>query len=128
MNLKVFCVSFVNLLVALAVNSANASSSDEHKYLIQSEKAYKEDDYYKSDYLIAKHLGYEYADQVKAIETITKRRPKATAYVDGSYSDKFLRFFFGLSLNQWGSKVSDKQKNILIKINSNRGQYVSVWG
>ena len=98
MNLKVFCVSFVNLLVALAVNSANASSSNEHRYLINSEKAYKQGDYYKSDFLIAKHLGYEYSNQVKAIETITKRRPKATAYIDGSYSEKFLRFFFGLML------------------------------
>ena len=128
MNLKVLCVSFINLLVALAVYSANASPSGEDKYLIQSEKAYKDGDYYKSDYLIAKHLGNEYANQVKAIETITKRKPKATAYIDGSYSKKFLRFFFGLSLNQWGSKISDKQNNILVKINSNKNQYVSVWG
>ena len=128
MNLKVLCVSFINLLVALAVYSANASPSGEDKYLIQSEKAYKDGDYYKSDYLIAKHLGNEYANQVKAIETITKRKPKATAYIDGSYSNKFLRFFFGLSLNQWGSKISDKQNNILVKINSNKNQYVSVWG
>ena len=52
MKLKVVFISLLNLLVALAVNSANASPSDEFKYLIQSEKAYKEGDYYKSDYLI----------------------------------------------------------------------------
>ena len=128
MNLKVLCVSFINLLIALAVNPANASPNYNYQFLIQSEKAYKEGDYYKSDYLIAKHLGYENANQVKAIETITKRRPKATAYIDGSYSNKFLRFFFGLSLNQWGSKISDNKNNILVKINSNKNQYVSVWG
>ena len=32
MNLKVFYVSFINLLVALAVTAANASPSNEHKY------------------------------------------------------------------------------------------------
>ena len=128
MKLKIFYFSFISFLVALAVNSANASPSDEFKYLIQSEKAYKEGNYLKSDYLIARHLGYEYANQLKAIETIDKRKSKATAYIDGSYSDKFFRFFFGLSLNQWGSKISDKQNNILVKINSIKDQYVSVWG
>ena len=128
MKIKSPCFSFIYLLVALAVHAANASPSDHYKYLIESENTYKEGDYYKSDYLIAKYLGYEYADQFKAIETITKRIPKATSYIDGSYSEKFLRFFFGLSFNQWGSKISDKQNNILVKINSNKGQYVSVWG
>ena len=73
-------------------------------------------------------MGQEYANQLKVIETIDKRRPKATAYIDGSYSDNFFRFFFGLSLNQWGSKISDKQNNMLVKINSIKDQYVSVWG
>jgi len=63
MKLKVFYFSFINLLVALAVNSANASPSDDFKYLIQSKKAYKAGDCYKSDYLIARHLGHEYANQ-----------------------------------------------------------------
>ena len=128
MYLKVLRVLFINLLVALAVYSANASPSIENKYLIESEKAYKNGDYYKSDYFIAKHLGFEGANQIKAIETITKRKPKATAYIDGSYSNEFLRYFFGLSLNQWGSKISDKQNNILVKINKFNNQYVSVWG
>ena len=114
--------SVMSGIMLLVTCIANASPSNDNEYLIDSEKAYKEGDYYKSDYLIAKHLGYEYANQVKAIETITKRRPKATAYIDGSYSEKFLRFFFGLSLNQWGSKISDKQNNILIKINSNKNK------
>ena len=34
MMLKVVFISMLNLLVALAVNSANASPSDEFKYLI----------------------------------------------------------------------------------------------
>jgi len=97
MKIKAVYFSFIYLLVALAVNAANASPSDHYKYLIESEKAYKEGDYYKSDYLIAKHLGYEYADQVKAIETITKRRPKATSYIDGSYSETLLYCSVSLS-------------------------------
>ena len=32
MNLKVFCVSFINLLVALAVPAANASPFNKNKY------------------------------------------------------------------------------------------------
>ena len=128
MNLKVLCVSFINLLVALAVNSANASSYDEHKFLTQSETAYANGKYFKSDYLIARYLGDEYANQRKVVDTIDKRIPKPTAYLNGSYSNKFLKFFFGTSLNQWRSKLIDKQNNILVKINSIEDQYVSVWG
>jgi len=129
MNLKVLCVSFISLLVALAVNPANASpSSNEDIFLTESKKAYENGDYYKADYLIARHLGSEHSNQLKVIETIDIRKPKPTSYIDGSYSNKFLRFFFGISLNQWGSKLSDKQDNILVKINSVKNQYVSVWG
>ena len=38
-----------------------------------------------------------------------------------------MRFFFGLSFNQWGSKISDKNNNILVKVNAFKNQYVSVW-
>ncbi len=127
MYLKVFCISFINLLVALAVNSANASPSNEYQYLIESEKAYKNGDYSRSDYLIASYLGKKNANQIKTLETISKRKPRATAYIDGSYSNEFLRFFFGLSFNQWGSKISDKNNNILVKVNAFKNQYVSVW-
>ena len=93
MSLKVLCVSFINLLVALAVNSANASPYDEHKFLTQSETAYANGKHFKSDYLIARYLGDEYANQRKVVDTIDKRIPKPTAYLNGSYSNKFLRFF-----------------------------------
>jgi len=128
MKIKAVYFSFIYLLVALAVHTANASPSYQNKYLIESENAYKEGDYYKSDYLIAKYLGIEGANPLKAIDTISKRKQKATAYIDGSYSNKFLTYFFGLSLNQWGSKISDKEDNILVKINSFNNQYVSIWG
>ena len=55
MKIKAIYFSFIYLLVALAVHAANASPSDHYKYLIESENAYKEGDYYKSDYLIAKY-------------------------------------------------------------------------
>jgi len=128
MKFKLFFISLLNLLIALAVNPANASPSDKYKFLTQSEKYYKNGEYFKADYFIARYLGDEYANQRKVVETIDKRIPKPTAYLNGSYSNKFLSFFFGISLNQWGSKLSDKKNNILIKINSVENQYVSIWG
>ena len=56
MNLKVFCVSFINLLVALAVPAANASPSNPESFLSQSTIEYKNSNFYKSDYLIAKYF------------------------------------------------------------------------
>lgn len=128
MKLKIFFISLLNLLVALAVNPANASPNDKLKYLKLSEEAFKKGDFYKSDYLVAKYLGDEYANQVKALEIISKRNLKPTSLIDGSYSDEFLRFFFGRSLTQWGSMISDRDNNILVKMNSNKSQYVSIWG
>ena len=55
MNLKVFYVSFINLLVALAVPAANASPSNPESLLTQSSMEYKNSKFYKSDYLIAKY-------------------------------------------------------------------------
>ncbi len=57
MNLKVFFASFINLLVALAVPTANASPSNPESLLSQSSVEYKNSKFYKSDYLIAKYLG-----------------------------------------------------------------------
>ena len=61
MKIKAVYFSFIYLLVALAVHAANASPSDHYKYLIESENAYKEGDYYKSDYLITKYLSFRNA-------------------------------------------------------------------
>ena len=46
MSLKVLCVSFINLLVALAVNSANASPYKDENLLLRSIEAYKEKKFY----------------------------------------------------------------------------------
>ena len=54
MKLKVFFASFINLLVALAVPTANASPSNPESLLAQSFVEYKNSKFYKSDYLIEK--------------------------------------------------------------------------
>jgi hypothetical protein len=130
MKIKAVYFSFIYLLVALAVNTANASPSDYNQYLIESENAYKEGDYYKSDYLIAKYLGNENPNISNIIQTIHKRKkkPTPTSFIDGEYSNEFLQFFFTRPLYQWGSQKSDDDNNIIVKINRNENQYVSVWG
>ena len=130
MSLKVLCVSFINLLVALAVNSANASPYKDENLLLRSIEAYKEKKFYKSDYLIAKYLGDANANRLNAIDAIQKResKPKPTSFIDGDYSRETLQFFFNRTLNQWGSQKNDKEDNILVKINSNGNYYISVWG
>ena len=130
MNLKVFYVSFINLLVALAVFAANASPSKNENFLLKSLEEFKKGNYQKSDYLIAKYLGDVNSDRIDAINIIQKRKVKQspTSFIDGEYSDNFLQFFFTRTLNQWGSQKNDTDDNILVKINSNNNQYVSVWG
>lgn len=130
MKIKAVHFSFIYLLVALAVHAANASPSDHYKYLIESENAYKEGDYYKSDYLIAKYLGSENPNISNVIKTIHKRKkkPTPTSFIDGEYSNEFLQFFFTRPLYQWGSQKSDDDNNIIVKINGSENQYVSVWG
>ena len=87
MNLKVFCVSFINLLVALAVPAANASPSNPESLLTQSSMEYKNSKFYKSDYLIAKYLGSKNPNIRKVINTIYKRKRKQTptSFIDGEY-------------------------------------------
>ena len=128
MSLKVLCVSFINLLVALAVNSANASPYKDENLLLRSIEAYKEKKFYKSDYLIAKYLSDANANRLNAIDAIQKResKPKPTSFIDGDYSRETLQFFFNRTLNQWGSQKDDKEDNILVKINSNDDHYISV--
>lgn len=130
MNLKVFCVSFINLLVALAVPAANASPSNLESLLSQSSIEYKKSNFHKSDYLIAKYLGSENANITDAINTIYDRKTKQTptSFIDGEYSNEFLQFFFTRTLHQWGSNKNDDDDNILVKINGSQNQYVSVWG
>jgi len=130
MKIKAVYFSFIYLLVALAVHAANASPLDHNKYLIESENAYKEGDYYKSDYLIAKYLGSENPNISNVIKTIHKRKkkPTPTSFIDGEYSNEFLQFFFTRPLYQWGSQKSDDDNNIIVKINGSENQYVSVWG
>ena len=130
MKIKAVYFSFIYLLVALAVHAANASPSDHNQYLIESENAYKEGDYYKSDYLIAKYLGSENPNISNVIKTIHKRKkkPTPTSFIDGEYSNEFLQFFFTRPLYQWGSQKSDDDNNIIVKINGSENQYVSVWG
>ena len=130
MNLKVFCVSFINLLVALAVPAANASPSNPENLLSQSTIEYKNSNFYKSDYLIAKYLGTGNSNITNVIKTIHKRKskPTPTSFIDGQYSNEFLQFFFTRPLHQWGAKKSDDDDNILVKINGSENQYVSVWG
>ena len=130
MNLKVFCVSFINLLVALAVPAANASPSNPENLLAQSSVEYKNSKFYKSDYLIAKYLGSKNPNIRNVINTIYKRKRKQTptSFIDGEYSNEFLQFFFTRPLHQWGSQKNDDDDNILVKINGNKNHYVSVWG
>ena len=70
MNLKVFCISFINLLVALAVSTANASPLNPKNLLLQSSIENKKSNIYKSDYLIAKYLGSENENITNAINNI----------------------------------------------------------
>ena len=130
MNLKVFCVSFINLLVALAVPAANASPSNPESFLSQSTIEYKNSNFYKSDYLIAKYLATENSNITNVIKTIHKRKskPTPTSFIDGEYSNEFLQFFFTRPLHQWGSQKNDDDNNILVKINGSQNYYVSVWG
>ena len=92
MNLKVFYVSFINLLVALAVTAANASPSNPENLLAQSSIEYKKSNFHKSDYLIAKYLGSENANMIDAINTVYDRKTKQTptSFIDGEYSNEFL--------------------------------------
>lgn len=130
MNLKLFKISFINLLVALTVCAANASPSKNENFLLKSLQEYKKGNYQSSDYLIAKYLGDVESNRLDAIKIIQKRqiKPSPTSFIDGEYSNNFLQFFFTRTLNQWGSQKNDKDDNILVKINSSNNQYVSVWG
>ena len=57
MNLKVFYVSFINLLVALVVNSTNALSNPNNKYLDLAKESYINQNYAEGDFYIARYLG-----------------------------------------------------------------------
>ena len=57
MNLKVFYVSFINLLVALAVYSANAQTNPNDKYLEIAKENYINKKYKKGDFYVARYLG-----------------------------------------------------------------------
>ena len=129
MKIQSLCFSFIYLLVALAVSSANASPSNSDSLLNESSEAYNNSNFYKSDYLIAKHLGSESPNISNVIKTIHKRKkkPTPTSFIDGEYSNEFLQFFFTRPLHQWGSQKSDDDDNILVKINGSENQYVSVW-
>ena len=81
MKIQSLCFSFIYLLVALAVSSANASPSNSDSLLNESSEAYNNSNFYKSDYLIAKHLGSESPNISNVIKTIHKRKKKANTYI-----------------------------------------------
>ena len=56
MNLKVLYVSFINLLVALVVNSTNAHSNPNEKYLDLAKQSYINQNYARGDFYIARYL------------------------------------------------------------------------
>ena len=68
MYLKVFYFSFINLLVALAVYSANASPSIENKYLIESEKAYKNEIFLDNQFELKPDYGFYYREKIGLFE------------------------------------------------------------
>ena len=90
MYLKVFCISFINLLVALAVNSANASPSNEYQYLIESEKNYPVSFNGKTKFTINLSLELDVNEiekivlsNEKTISILNNLRPKKVIVVPG---------------------------------------------
>ena len=127
MNLKVLYVSFINLLVALVVNSTNAYSNSNDKYLNLAKENYINNDYTKGDFYIARYLSNPKSDPNNIHKIIKYKNPKPTSFLSGFYSDAFFKFFFSSSAYQWGSNIT-KDDYIIAKANDYKNFFVLVLG
>ena len=127
MKIKPFCFLFIYLLVALAVNPANAQTTHNDKYLELAKENYIDNEYEKGDFNIARYLGQPEAKANKILEIIKYKNPKPTSFLSGFYSDEFFKFFFTSSAYQWGS---NKTKNgyIITKANDYKNYFIIVLG
>jgi len=127
MNLKVFYVLFINLLVALAVYSANAQTNPNDKYLIIAKENYINKKYTKGDFYVARYLGNPNSNANKILNIIKYKNPKPTSFLSGFYSDEFFKFFFSSSAYQWGSNKA-KDGYIIAKANDYKNYFIIVLG
>ena len=127
MKIKSLCFSFIYLLLALAVNTANAQTNPNEKYLDIAKENYINNDFEKGDFNIARYLGQPEANANKTLEIIKYKKPKATSFLSGFYSDEFFKFFFTSSAYQWGSNKT-KDGYIITKANNNEDYFTIVLG
>ena len=127
MNLKVLYVSFINLLVALVVNSTNAHSNPNNKYLDLAKQSYINQNYARGDFYIARYLGNPNSNANNILKVIKYKNPKPTSFLSGFYSDEFFKFFFSRSAYQWGSNRS-KDGYIIAKANDYKNYFIIVLG
>ena len=127
MKLIVFYFSFINLLVALAVYSANAQTNPNDKYLEIAKENYINKQYTKGDFYVARYLGNPNSNANKILNIIKYKNPKPTSFLSGFYSDEFFKFFFSSSAYQWGSNKA-KDGYIIAKANDYKNYFIIVLG
>ena len=88
MNLKVFYVSFINLLVALAVYSANAQTNTNDKYLEIAKENYISKQYTKGDFYVARYLGNPNSNANKILKEIELSKKSDISASDLSHGDR----------------------------------------
>ena len=62
---------------------------------------------------------------------LDERGLKPTSFIDGSYSQEFLMFFFSDTLFQWNSEIFDENNHVIltrIGKDEETGHYAVIWG
>ena len=84
----------------------------------KSKKYFSEGKFKEADFYLALHLNHEIKDipseVPKVFQKLDERGLKPTSFIDGSYSQEFLMFFFGDTLFQWNSEIFDENNFVIL--------------
>ena len=101
----------------------------------KSERFFSEGKFKEADFYLALHLNHEIKDipseVPKVFQKLNERGLKPTSFIDGSYSQEFLMFFFGDTLFQWNSEIYDENNFVILSRigkDEETGHYAVVWG
>ena len=110
-------------------------SQAEETFWNKSEKYFSEGKFKEADFYLALHLNHEIKDipseVPKVFQKLDERGLKPTSFIDGSYSQEFLMFFFGDTLFQWNSEIFDENNFVILtRIGKDEETrlYAVVWG